>query len=101
MSTKVLQKRRYATLRIQQHPYDYATLEDAIWTPYGNDPEFAEYNRSGNNGFITGTVVEGYTLNRIMGVVSRDNWKTGGVRRFDFCPITRIHKGIYTSHTCG
>ena len=92
-------------LDIQLPPYDYATLKDVVWTPYGDDPEMKDYNASGDNGFLTGTVVKGYTINRIFGCVKRTDWKEGETKTFHFSPITRIRdrKGdqcpVYYNHS--
>ena len=89
----------FDTLRIELPPYDYGTLKDVVWTPYGDDPDMKEYNASGTNGFLTGTVVVGYTCSRLFGTVSRKDWKVGERRTYSFCPITRINRGVYYNHS--
>ena len=95
-----IQETHFEKLVVNLPPYTHAELENVTWTPYGDDPDYAAYDESGNNGYLVGTVVKGSTTNRLFGVVSRTEWEVGKIQRFDFCSITRIRNGEYYNHSC-
>lgn len=71
------------------HNFGQVTLRDAVWTAYPKGKEHC--NPDGDNGFIVGKVVSGYSVNRLLGHSVVDHSTPGTETRFDYAAQSKLH----------
>jgi hypothetical protein len=78
-------------------------LKDATWTPYDLT---CRYNPNGDNGFLSGTVVSGYVINRLFHVTHRVDEVPGKPMRVDYAALTKLRvngreQPTFELYSCG